>query len=112
VCQPAKRLLKEVEAEAATAKPDPVQQRKRPQAETLLLQFLRGHEKRGTQFTFTINRIHIAGVQGYTKQRAVQQLCAEGLLEVIKKVGSNMKHAQTVEERRSEIDKELSNATN
>jgi hypothetical protein len=78
-----------------------------------VLRFIRKHEKSGTQFSYCINRIKIKGIESWEKQRAIKQLCAEGLVEIMKAVtGTNLKHVQTVIDRRDQIDKELGNATN
>jgi hypothetical protein len=109
VCQPAKRLLHEIETETGTAAPEPAQRKHRPAAEVLVLRFIRKHEKSGTQFSYCINRIKIKGIESWEKQRAIKQLCADGLVEITNAdpKRKTLKHAQTVIDRRDDIDEEL-----
>lgn len=114
VCQPAARLVKEIEQETGTGKAVEKSDKKLTNPEIVLLRFIRHRELKGSQFQYCISRIKIKGLEVWEKHRALKALVANGLVEVCSSttLGGNHKHAITVIDRRDEIDKEIGNVTN
>ena len=111
VCKPAARLLSEIEHETGTAQPNPPKPRARSAAEVAVLRFIRGNERAGATLSHCINRVRIKGLERWEKARAIKHLVSDGLIRIVDvtTLGGKSQHAFSVEDRRREIDKELSN---